>query len=147
MKKKTFFFVLLFVLILTLTACGNDAIKIEDYEWKMRTVISTDIELADSDAIVLAVGEKDELYPDAKIIDLTLVAKDGKLTVTDATNNKTYNGTYSIEDTTPDGTNYRVTIDGKEGFATVAMTEYYEGDDEPTLPINLGDYSLYFYQK
>ena len=45
--------------------------KIEDYEWKMRTVMSNDIELADSDEVVLAVGKPDEIYPDAKIVDLT----------------------------------------------------------------------------
>jgi len=148
MKKTKAFaaIIMLFsVLVLTLTACSSDAIKIEEYEWKMRTVMSNDIELADSDAVVLAVGEQDELYPDAKVVDLTLTAKDGKITITDATNNNTYEGTYTVENTTPDGTNYKVTIDGKEGFATVAMTEYYEGEDEPTLPINLGDYTLYFY--
>lgn len=137
--------VMLLALTFTLSACGNDAIKIEDYEWKMRTVMSNDIELADSDAVVLAVGEKDELYPDAKIVDLTLTAKDGKITITDATNNKTYEGTYKATKTTPKGTDYEIIIDGKEGYATVAMTEYYEGEDEPTLPINLGDCSIYFY--
>ena len=36
-------------------------------------------------------------------------------------------------------------IDGKNGFATVAMTKYYDGTEEPTLPINLGTHSIYFY--
>jgi len=149
MKQRTLTIIIsvmmLTVLAFTFSACGNDAIKIEDYEWKMRTVMSNDMELEDSAGVVLAVGEKDEMYPDAKIVDLTLVAKDGKLTITDATNNKSYEGTYKATKATPKGTDYEVTIDGKEGFATVAMTEYYEGDDEPTLPINLGDYSIYFY--
>ena len=30
--------------------------KIEDYEWKMRTVMSNDIELDDSDEVVLTVN-------------------------------------------------------------------------------------------
>ena len=108
--------VMLLALTVTLSACSSDAIKIEDYEWKMRTVMSNDIELADSDAVVLAVGEQDELYPDAKIVDLTLTAKDGKITITDATNNKSYEGTYSVENRTPEGTNYKITIDGKGGL-------------------------------
>lgn len=144
---KSLAVILLSMLFLTLTACSSDAIEIEDYEWKMRTVMSNDIELADSDAVVLAVGEYDELYPNAEIVDLILTAKDGKITVTDATNGKTYEGTYKVTQTTPKGTDYEITIDGKSGFATVAMTEYYEGDDEPTLPINLGDYTLYFIEK
>ena len=44
----------------------------------------------------------------------------------------------------PDGTNYKVTNDGKKGYATVAMTKYHDGTEEPTLPINLGDYSICF---
>ena len=99
----------------------------------------------DSDEVVLAVGKPDEIYPNAKIVDLTLVAKDGKLTITDATNSKIYEGTYKVVKKTPDGTDYEITIDGKNGYATVAMTKYYEGTEEPTLPINLGTHSIYFY--
>ena len=140
MKKLTSSILLLTILILSLSACGAEKVKIEDYEWRMRTVMTNN-----NDDFVYAVGEPDEVYPDAKVVNLSLVAKDGKLTITDATNNKTYEGTYSVEDKTPDGTNYKVTIDGKEGYATVAMTKYYDGTEEPTLPINLGDYSIYFY--
>ena len=147
MKKAISIFLLVTTLILTLSACGMGKPKIEDYEWKMRTVMSNDAELADSDDVVLVVGTHDEIYPNAKIVDLTLVAKDGKLTITDATNNKTYEGTYTVSKKTPEGTDYEVTIDGKEGYATVALTKYYDGSKEPTLPINLGDYSIYMYPK
>ena len=140
MKKVISITLLITTLILTLSACGAERIKIEDYEWKMRTVIRND-----SDLIVPAVGEADEVYPDAKVVDLTLTAKDGKIMINDVTNNTTYEGTYTVEGKNPKGTDYTVTIDGKEGYATVAMTTYDDGSEEPTLPINLGDYSLYFY--
>ena len=68
-----------------------------------------------------------------------------KLTITDATNSKTYEGTYKVAKKTPDGIDYEITIDGKNGYATVAMTKYYDGTEEPTLPINLGTHSIYFY--
>ena len=45
---------------------------------------------------------------------------------------------------TPDGIIYEIVIDGKEGAATVSPTEHYEGKDVPTLPINMGEYSVYF---
>ena len=109
--------------------------------------MSNDIELADSDEVVLSVGKPDEIYPNAKIVDLTLVAKEGKLTITDTTNSKIYEGTYKVVKKTPDGTDYEITIDGKTGYATVAMTKYYEGTEEPTVPINLGTHSIYFYAK
>ena len=59
-------------------------------------------------------------------------------------------GTFSVEcykaaKKTPDGIDYEITIDGKNGYATVAMTKYYEGTEEPTLPINLGTHSIFFY--
>ena len=69
------------------------------------------------------------------------------LLITDATNSKTYEGTYKVVKKTPDGIDYEITIDGKNGYATVAMTKYYEGAESPTLPINLGSHSIYFYAK
>lgn len=140
MKKAISIILLITTLIFILSGCVTKAIQIEDYEWKMRTVMKND-----SDLIVPAVGEADEAYPDAKVIDLTLTAKDEKITITDATNNITYEGTYTVEGKNPKGTDYKVTIDGKEGYATAAMTTYDDGSEEPTLPINLGDYSIYFY--
>lgn len=133
------------IFAVTLSACNDDVVKIEDYEWKMRTVMSNDTEAAQyQDELVVAVGEADELYPDAEIVDMTLTAKDGEITITDTTNGKTYNGTYEVIQKTPKGTDYEIIIDGVTGYATVAPTEYYDGTEIPTLPINIDGYSLYF---
>lgn len=143
--KKVLAVFLLFVVIFSLSACNGDVVAIEDYEWRIRTVMSNDIEAAQNeDELIVAVGEKDDIHPNANIVDIKLVAKDGLITVTDVTNNKTYSGTYKVQKKTPKGTDYEVTIDGIKGYATVAPTEYYDGSEIPTLPINLGDYSLYF---
>ena len=143
--RKLVCVLLALIFVLGLSACNSDVVVIEDYEWKMRTVMSNDIEAAQNeDELVVAVGEADELYPDTKIVDLKLVAKDGTITLSDETNSKTYTGTYKVQKKTPKGTDYEVTIDGIEGYATVAPTEYYDGSEVPTLPINLGEYSLYF---
>lgn len=133
------------IFAVTLSACNADVVKIEDYEWKMRTVMSNDTEAAQyQDELVVAVGEADELYPDAEIVDMTLTAKDGEITITDTTNGKTYNGTYEVIQKTPKETDYEIIIDGVTGYATVAPTEYYGGTEIPTLPINIDGYSLYF---
>ena len=146
--KKIISIFLMLTFTFALSACNSDEIAIEDYEWKMRTVMRNDIEVAQNeDELVVAVGEADELYPDAEIVDLTLTAKDGEITVTDTTNNKTYNGTYTIMQKTPDGTDYEVIIDGVSGNATVAPTEYYNNQETPTLPINIDGYSVYFIPK
>ena len=143
--KKIISLLLMLILVFTLSACNGDVVAIEDYEWKMGAVMRNDIEIAQNeDELVVAVGEEDDIHPNAKIVDLKLVAKDGSITITDATNNKTYSGTYKVQQKTPKGTDYEVTIDGIKGYATVAPTEYYDGSEVPTLPINLGEYSLYF---
>ena len=143
--KKVLAVFLLFVVVFSLSACNGDVVAIEDYEWKMSAVMRNDIEVAQNeDELVVAVGEEDDIHPNAKIVVLKLVAKDGSITITDATNKKTYSGTYKVQQKTPKGTDYEVTIDGIKGYATVAPTEYYDGSKVPTLPINLGEYSLYF---
>ena len=141
MKRIISIIILIATLTIALSACGMGKVKIEDYEWKMRTIMHGE----DNQVVVDAVGEDDPAHPEAKIIAMTLTAKDGKITITDHTNNKTYEGTYKVEQKTPAGTDYKVTIDGKEGYATVAMTTYADGTEEPTLPINLGTHSIYFY--
>ena len=42
-------------------------------------------------------------------------------------------------------TNDIMTNVDENGYATVAMTKYYDGTEEPTLPKNLGTHSIYFY--
>ena len=144
MKKILSVFLMSFI-VFTLSACGGDVVAIEDYEWKMRTVASNDIEAAQApDELIVAVGKADALYPEAEIVDLTLNAKDGAITITDRTNNKTYSGTYEVQQKTPKGTDYEIIINGVSGYATVSPTEYYDGSEIPTLPININGYSLYF---
>ena len=141
MKKIISILLLVVMLFFTLSACGMGKPKIEDYEWKMRTIGHVEGEQVVYDAA----NEERSIHPEAKIIEMTLVAKDGKITITDVTNNKTYEGTYTVSGKNPEGTDYHITIDGKTGYATVAMTTYADGTEEPTLPISLDGYSLYFY--
>lgn len=136
------------LIVFSLSACQADVVAMEDYEWKMRTVASNDMESAQApDTLIIAVGTADELYPDAAIVDLTLTAKDGAITLTDATHGRAYSGTYEVLQKTPKGTDYEICIDGVTGYATVAPTESYGGSETPTLPINIGGYSLYFIPK
>ena len=141
MKKIISILLLTTMLLLTLSACGTEKPKIEDYEWKMRMIMHAE----DNQVVYDAVAEESSTHPEAKIIEMTLVAKDGKITITDITNNKTYEGTYIVSGRNPEGTDYHITIDGKTGYAGVAMTTYADGLEEPTLPISLDGYSMYFY--
>ncbi len=141
MKKIISILILTTMLIFALSACGMGKPKIEDYEWKMRTIMHAE----DNQVVYDAVAEKSDTHPEAKIIEMTLVAKDGKITITDVTNGKSYEGTYTVSGRNPEGTDYQITIDGKSGYAGVAMTTYADGSEEPTLPISLDGYSMYFY--
>ncbi|MBQ3015433.1 MAG: hypothetical protein IJD79_01485 [Clostridia bacterium] len=141
MKKIISILLLLSIMLFSLSACGIGKPKIEDYEWKMRTIMHAD----DNQVIYDAVAEESTTHPEAKIIEMTLVAKDGKITITDVTNGKTYEGTYTVSGRNPKGTDYHISIDGKSGYAGVAMTTCADGSEEPTLPITLDGYSMYFY--
>ena len=141
MKKIISILLLTTMLILTLSACGKEKPKIEDHEWKMRTIMHAE----DNQVVYDAAAEEISTHPEAKIIEMMLVAKDGKITITDVTNNKTYEGTYTVSGRNPKGTDYSITIGSKSGYAGVAMTTYADGTEEPTLPITLDGYSMYFY--
>lgn len=143
--KKLLSVGLIVLVLLSFAACGTEKSVIEDNNWKMRTVMSNDIAVADSDAVVIAVGEPDEMYPNAPVTDITLSAVDGKITVTDATNDKVYTGTYKVSNKEAKGTNYEITIDEQSGYATVSPTAYSDNTETDTLIINLGEYSIYFF--
>ena len=68
--KRVLFVIPVLILTLLLASCGTETVSIEDYEWKLQAVMKNDVEAAqDEDTLVIAVGETDELYPDAKIVD------------------------------------------------------------------------------
>lgn len=75
----------------------------------------------------------------SKEIELTCTAKDGKIIITDKTNNKTYEGTYKV---TSWGKfikqSYAVVIDGKEGTANISSSF------NRSLFISVGGYYLHF---
>ncbi len=141
MKKAFSLFLIALLLVLPLSSCNLGGPEIEDYEWHMRVAMHIE------DGVVMydAVGEQDAAHPDAKVIKMTLLAKNGQVTITDNTNGTTYEGVYTVSGRNPGGTDYYITVDGKMGNAAVAMTTYLDGREEPTLPISLGGYSLYFY--
>jgi hypothetical protein len=132
----------LFILITAMifSACGKEEIGIEDYEWHLRTAANVN-----SEGLVVAVDEKSELYPDAKVVDVVLTAKDGELIITDKTNDEVYEGAYEEMLVTESSEDYKIIIKGKDGYAAVAYTTYDDGTKEPTLPITIGGYDLYFY--
>lgn len=69
----------------------------------------------------LADDENDTLFKFSKPIELTCVAKSGKLTITDKTNNKTYSGTYKVKSWSKHSPqSYEIVIEGKKGKANIS---------------------------
>lgn len=140
--KKALCTAISFLLLILLSGCGNaSAPKIEDYAWKISSVVCT----RDGGSVTVAVEDGDELYPEATVVDMTLYAKDGRLTLTDSTGGTSCDGTYAAESHGVDSTVYRITLNGTVGYATASFTSYSDGSKTPTLPISLGDYSIYLY--
>lgn len=144
MKRLLAIITLLLALVI-FSSCNTKLVPIEECEWKMSAVMSNNGNtLENANDFVIAVDKADEAHPNAKIVEMTLTAQDGKLVLTDVTNGKTYTGTYTVLRKTPKSIDYEITLDGIIGYATVAQTKYYDGSEIPTLPINLGNYALYF---
>lgn len=130
------------LLFVCLTGCSGDTLPtIEEYDWKM-----TSVQNMDANGQVIAYGERGSSTLDtAKQIELTCEAKQGCLTLTDKTNQKTYTGTYRLSSTDLRSSIYGVTVDGTEGAAVTAMTTYQDDSKDPTLIIRLGDYTINFF--
>ena len=133
---------LLALLLLVLTGCGSSkAPKIEAHSWVMTSVQSMEV-----GGQAVAYGQRgSSTLEGAKQIELLCQAKDGKLTLTDQTNNQTYTGTYQQSQVDPSSILYEVEVEGKEGVAVAAMTTYQDGSQEPTLILNLGDHTVNFF--
>lgn len=136
-------FLLSTLFLLSMAGCGKNKLAIENYEWSLGYAYQVE----ESEVKVIATDKYYSAHPNANIVEITLKAEDGNITIVDKTNSKAYTGAYTLESTNPKEKNYKVLISGQEGYATVAMTTYADGSEEPTLPINLGEYSLYFYSK
>ena len=137
--KRMLYLIPVFAVILLLSSCSSKTPAIEDYEWKMRTVMS-----AGAPELVVAVGEPDSVHPEAQVVDMTLKAENGVITISNNTNGTTATGTYRVTGVTPEGTEYEIIIDGETANACVAPTKYYDGSEMPTLPISVDGFSLYF---
>ena len=143
---KRFIAVILSVLLfVSLVGCNNTAkVPIENYDWSMATIQSTENNGAfivyDPDIVI----DPEYTYSHCAPMKMTCEAKDGKITISDKTNNKTYEGTYKVTDKSPESTIYEITIGEKEGTAVTAMTKYPNGTGMATLIISVDGYSLNF---
>lgn len=135
--------VLIAMAVWGLSGCGirTDA-AVENFDWKMTVIQSGKGDIVayapDSEGIDTVV------FPDAEAVDMSLSAEGGTVTITDNTNNQSYEGTYKIVDSNADSVIYEMTFDGSIGNAVSAMTSYQDGKQIPTLVLSMNDYAMNF---
>ena len=139
--KKYF---LILPLLFLLTSCGESNIpEIDTYTWEM-----TSVQSGEDNGKVIAYGKRwfdTAVLDDAAELDMNCTAKDGMFTLTDLSNQNTYNGTYTLRSSNSDGSIYDVVLDGKEGIAVTGVTTYSDDTSDLTLIINLGDCTINFF--
>ncbi len=140
--KKVFSIILAFTFIVTaFSACNKNQVTFEDTEWTFDIAMNMK-----AGSLVVAVSEENsEIYPDAKATEITLSAKNGEIIIEDKTNNETYMGAYEDMYETDETNDYKVILEGVDGYAMVSVTEYDDDSEKPTLIISVGDYDMYFY--
>lgn len=143
MKSKYFIILLAVILTSGFTGCVQNGNKIDECTWNLATIQSTE----NVGAIIAYdpnVARSGDSYGDASVIEIFLTTGNGKLVLQDKTNVKTYEGTYSVTDSNPNSTIYKITVDGKEGTAVLSDTEYADGTSVATLILSFDDYTLNF---
>lgn len=136
--KRIISVLLILILAMIFTACGNERTKIEKHEWKMGTALSLD-----EKGKIVAVGEKTE--SNDNVVNLTLTANNGELILEDNTNNETYKGAYEEMIVTEETNDYKIYLDGKEGYMIISDDVYENKDSEITLVMSVDGHDMYFY--
>lgn len=142
-KKKTIAVLPLFVIILCILFYAVFAKPvIETHTWELFSAQQADpphFAVAHHYNYTLADDENDTTFKFSKPIELTCVAKSGKLTITDKTNDKVYNGTYKVKSWNRfTFQRYEIVIEGKKGKANISDRF------NRTLSMSIDGYNLHF---
>ena len=154
-SSKLLMFILGFVMVFTLAGCNNSSdnstvVSIDGHEWHLQ--VANELNIKNEANTLIA---RDDTWvtedTDAPVVDVILVAKNGKLTITDKDSEKTYSGAYKEMESTQDGTIFEITIGSLSGHGTVSVTKYLDGTEIPTFAISIVDgdtqYALQFQGK
>lgn len=144
--KKALPLFLIVALLVGLVGCSSESVQIEDHEWELTLIQSTD-----DGSVIGCASEHYEMHKeidDIIVVDLTCSAADGAFTIKDRTNNSSYEGTYAVKDKGTDSTIYTITTASSSGTAVTSVTtaDSYgtTATETPTLIITIGEYTLSF---
>lgn len=123
----------------SLTACQTEEYVVENHDWQFKFAQSSE-----TGEVIFCSEEFAEGFPDAKIMEMTAKAENGKLIATDGENEMIF--TYTIEKAVlGESTIYDIADEnGIKGNASVGKTTYADGSAEYTLIISFEGRAFYF---
>ena len=128
-------------ILFVFSSCGETDIRIENWDWQLESVL-------DGEGRVVACSPSYTGMADTAVeVEVYASAREGVLTVSDHTGNKTYSGTYSLTDRAPDSILYAVDLDGQQGYAVCGAVTYHDKSQRMTLILKIGDYTCNFMQR
>ncbi len=143
MKRMLLIIISALISIAILSGCSAKN-KIEDREWIM-TIAQNDTGIvAHHPSESIEFGNNTASVP----TELICSADDGKLTLTDKTNGKTYQGSYEkLDDEEDERVNYSVRIGNTDGTAIITTASSLDGEEYFNLIIVVGSYAINFKAK
>lgn len=123
----------------SLTACQTEEYVVENHDWQFKFAQSSE-----TGEVIFCSEEFAEGFPDAKIMEMTAKAENGKLIATDGENEMVF--TYTVEKAVSgESTIYNIADEnGIKGNASVGKTTYADGSAEYTLIISFEGRAFYF---
>ena len=139
MKKTLALLLCLALVTLSLFSCGG-APRIQKETWIFAVAV------VDNNITHVSPAHTDAAPKGTPVIECTLTAKGGAITITDETNEKTYTGTYSDrEKINPSAADYRITFGRKKGKAVTSRGLNISGTKETrTLTLYIDGYEILF---
>lgn len=124
----------------SLTACRTEEYVVENHDWQFKFAQSSE-----TGEVIFCSEEFAEGFPDAKIMEMTAKAENGKLIATDG-ENEIILVWYTVEKAVPgESTIYDIADEnGIKGYASVGKTTYADGSAEYTLIISFEGRAFYF---
>lgn len=140
MSKKVIMIVMCAIVLVFTASCGSDVPEIDGYTWEMHSV------QAGSDGRYIACSPSfSDGNPDAVVLELECKADNGKLTLKNLSDDKSYEGTYRILSSDIKSNTYEIVFGEVTGYAVCAMTEYHDGSEKPTFIINIDEKAINFF--
>ncbi len=157
-------FVLVIVLLFALPGCDRNYVRIDSNEWELLMIEKTDASAEGGSVVVACSAQYVEslgLTELVETLEMSATAKDGKLVISDLTNDVTYEAAYEKISQTGNSTayekrtSYNLTFENVAGTA-VAQNEVgptavpggkaspWIGEGVPMLRITVDDYNLTF---